>query len=36
MKWTEPGATGILTLRCLEASNRWDETWQPRNQITAA
>jgi hypothetical protein len=29
MKWTEPGATGILTLRCLEASGRWEETWQP-------
>jgi hypothetical protein len=28
MRWTEPGATGILTLRCQEASNRWDQTWQ--------
>jgi hypothetical protein len=36
MRWTEQGATGILTLRCLEASNRWDETWQPRNQANAA
>ncbi len=36
MRWTEPGATGILTLRCLEASNRWDETWQPRHQPNAA
>ena len=32
MRWTEPGATGILTLRCQEASNRWDQTWhQPHN-----
>jgi hypothetical protein len=29
MRWTEHGATGILTLRCQEASNRWDQTWQP-------
>jgi hypothetical protein len=29
MRWTEQGATGILTLRCLEASNRWHQTWQP-------
>ena len=25
MRWTEHGATGILTLRCLEASDRWEE-----------
>ena len=37
MRWTEHGATGILTLRCQEASNRWDETWpQPRDQTPAA
>jgi hypothetical protein len=36
MRWTEQGATGILTLRCLQASNRWDETWQPRNHTNAA
>ena len=29
MRWTEHGATGILTLRCQEASNRWDQIWQP-------
>jgi hypothetical protein len=29
MRWTAHGATGILTLRCQEASNRWDQTWQP-------
>jgi hypothetical protein len=37
MRWTEPGATGILTLRCQEASNRWDQIWQrPHNQTPAA
>jgi hypothetical protein len=37
MRWTEHGATGILTLRCQEASNRWDEVWpQPRDQTRAA
>jgi hypothetical protein len=28
MRWAIPGATGIATLRCQEASNRWDEIWQ--------
>jgi hypothetical protein len=28
MRWAIPGATGIATLRCQEASNRWEETWQ--------
>jgi hypothetical protein len=37
MRWTEDGATGILTLRCLESSNRWEEIWpQPHNQAHAA
>ena len=37
MRWTEPGATGILTLRCQEASNRWEQIWQrPHNQTPAA
>ena len=27
MRWTLPGAYGILTLRCLDASGRWEETW---------
>jgi hypothetical protein len=27
MRWTLPGAHGILTLRCLDASGRWEETW---------
>ena len=37
MHWSVPGATGILTLRCQQASNRWDEIWQqPHNQTPAA
>jgi len=37
MRWTEAGATGILTLRCQEASNRWDEIWhRPHNQTRVA
>ena len=33
MRWNIPGATGILTLRCHRASNRWDHIWpQPHNQ----
>jgi hypothetical protein len=37
MRWTVPGATGIITLRCQEASNRWEEIWtQPHNQTPAA
>ena len=37
MRWTERGATGILTLRCQEASNRWEQVWQrPHNQTPAA
>jgi hypothetical protein len=35
MRWSVPGATGIATLRCQEASNRWETIWQrPRNQTT--
>ena len=34
---TLPGATGILTLRCQQASGRWEEIWQrPHNQTGAA
>jgi hypothetical protein len=29
MRWTRPGATAILTLRCQQASNQWNETWTP-------
>ncbi len=36
MKWTEHGATGILTLRCQQASDRWEETWQPSSRPGAA
>ncbi len=37
MRWNIPGATGIATLRCQEASNRWDEIWQrPHNQTQTA
>jgi hypothetical protein len=33
MRWTIPGATAIATLRCQQASNRWEEIWQwPHNQ----
>jgi hypothetical protein len=33
MHWSQPGATGILTLRCQQASGRRDEIWhQPHNQ----
>jgi hypothetical protein len=33
MRWAIPGATGIATLRCHEASNRWEDIWQrPHNQ----
>jgi len=33
MRWAVPGAASIATLRCQQASNRWDEIWQwPRNQ----
>ena len=27
MRWTLPGAYGILTLRCMDASGRWEQTW---------
>jgi hypothetical protein len=37
MSWSQPGATGILTLRCQQAGGRWEEIWQqPRNQTGAA
>ena len=37
MRWNIPGATGILTLRCQEASGRWDQIWRkPHNQTAAA
>lgn len=37
MRWTVPGATGVLTLRCQQASNQWEQIWtQPHNQIPAS
>jgi len=37
MHWSVPGATGILTLRCQEASGRWEQIWlQAHNQTGAA
>ena len=37
MHWSVPGATGILTLRCQQASGRWEQIWQqPRSQAGAA
>ena len=27
MRWTLTGAYGILTLRCLDASGRWEQAW---------
>ena len=37
MRWTVPGATSIATLRCQQASNRWEEIWQrPHYQTSTA
>lgn len=37
MRWNVPGATGILTLRCQQASDRWEHIWpRPHNQIPHA
>jgi hypothetical protein len=37
MRSTIPGATSIATLRCQQASNRWEQIWQqPYNQATTA
>jgi hypothetical protein len=36
MKWSMPGAAGILTLRCLQTSNRWEEILTQPDVITAA
>jgi hypothetical protein len=37
MRWAIPGAASIATLRCQQASNRWDEIWQrPSNQTVSA
>jgi hypothetical protein len=37
MRWNIPGATAILTLRCHQASGRFDHIWtQPHNQTATA
>ncbi|MGB9225730.1 hypothetical protein [Mycobacterium sp.] len=37
MRWNIPGATGILTLRCEQASNRYERIWpHPHNQTATA
>ena len=37
MHWTIRGAAGIVTLRCCEASGRWQEIWtRPHNQTSVA
>ena len=36
MRWALNGAYGILTLRCLEASDRWDDIWNQPCQAGAA
>ncbi|MHB8275146.1 MAG: hypothetical protein ACYDC9_10355 [Dermatophilaceae bacterium] len=28
MRWSVRGAAGIATLRCQEASDRWEEIWK--------
>lgn len=37
MRWSVPGAHGIATLRCQEASGRWEQIWTgPCNQTSVA
>jgi hypothetical protein len=37
MRWNIPRATAILTLRCHQASGRFDHIWtQPHNQTATA
>ena len=37
MQWTTRGASGIMTLRCQEASGRWEEIWSgPNTQMNVA
>lgn len=37
MRWSVRGATGIATLRCQEASGRWEEIWKrPSTQTSVA
>ncbi len=37
MHWTIVGTAGIATLRCQDASDRWNEIWQrPHSQTPSA
>src|SRR5450759_1869346 len=36
MRWSLRGAAGIATLRCQEASGRWDEVWHRLDNQTSA
>ena len=36
MRWTLAGAHAILTLRCQQASGRWEQTWTKPGQAGAA
>ena len=36
MRWTIPGATGILTLRAQQASGPWDHIWASTHTQTPA
>ena len=37
MRWAVPGAASIATLRCQDASNRWEQIWKrPHNQTPRA
>jgi len=35
MRWSEAGAEGILALRCIESSGRWDRFCNGRAQARA-
>ena len=36
MKWKERGASIVLSLRCLDRSNRWEQFWEKLNQYGAS
>lgn len=36
MKWKQKGAAAILSLRCLDLSDRWDQFWKKINQYGIA
>jgi hypothetical protein len=36
MRWAETGAAAIVTLRCQEASGRWEHIWQRLNNQTSS